>query len=132
MWLPQAIRIRIAEPFHKEQLMSQSTWKCATSSWSTPGNGILGGRTIDSGVVDAVFVGSSLAGEGRNDASGRGRTILGCKLEHDREDEVNVHAAMSARCTETARLQAENQRLRDEGYQVQSAVAQRGSSLGFH
>ncbi|CEG49914.1 uncharacterized protein PHALS_07650 [Plasmopara halstedii] len=38
-----------------------------------------------SGVVDGVFVGASLADEGRNDASERGRSILGCELERDRE-----------------------------------------------
>ncbi|KAL7679432.1 hypothetical protein Plhal304r1_c079g0165501 [Plasmopara halstedii] len=49
-------------------------------------NNKVGHLKVDtSGVVDGVFVGASLADEGRNDASERGRSILGCELERDRE-----------------------------------------------
>ncbi|KAL8008036.1 hypothetical protein Plhal703r1_c03g0019291 [Plasmopara halstedii] len=45
--------------------------------------------------------------------------------------EVSVHAAMSALWTESASLQAVNQRLRDEIHQHQSVMAQSDSTLGL-
>ncbi|KAL7995170.1 hypothetical protein Plhal703r1_c47g0149881 [Plasmopara halstedii] len=91
-------------------------------------NETLVGPTIDSGVVDTIFVGATLVDEGHSDASGRGRRILRCKRQCDRKDgSSNVEGGEN----DPARLQAESQRLRDEVPKLQSAVAQCDSTLGY-